>query len=145
MNHNAGSCKVVYFAPAEDIEEKLQAFAEDFFAVVSVDYGDDGYQQLCGYMRQNVSEEQMLQAAMTWNVVLPEYKIAFLNSKDWLADNVIEFAPVETQDFFVYGVHEKNIQIPLHKYGIKIYAATAFGSEHQTTKSCLQAISDINN
>ena len=42
----------------------------------------------------------------------------------------------------VYGIHEKEIDTK-GKIGVKVYAATAFGSEHQTTKCCLEAIADI--
>jgi len=144
MNHNAGSCLTVKFAPAEETDAGLQSFAEDFFEVVAFDYMDNGEEQLVGYMRQNISEEQMLVAAKAWNVILPDYKIEVLSSENWLKDNVIEFAPVEVAEFVVYGVHEKNFCVEDDKIGIKVYAATAFGSEHQTTKGCLQAISDIN-
>ena len=144
MNNKAGSCLMVKFTPCETTAESLQNFAEEFFDVVSYDYKDDGKEQLIGYMRRDVSEKQMLAAAEMWNIVLPEYKIELLNSENWLKDNVIEFAPVEVAEFLVYGIHEKNISVKEKQIGIRVYAATAFGSEHQTTKGCLQAISDIN-
>jgi len=40
MNHNAGSCLTVKFAPAEETDAGLQSFAEDFFEVVAFDYMD---------------------------------------------------------------------------------------------------------
>lgn len=142
MSANAGSCLVVKFSPCSEINPQLQEFADDFFEVVAVDYTDDGEEQLVGYMRQNAKEDAMLKAAHKAGVSLPTYEIALLQSDDWLADNVIEFAPVEVNEFLVYGIHEKNIDIK-DKIGIKVYAATAFGSEHQTTKCCLQGLSDI--
>ena len=142
MSANAGSCLAVKFAPCAETEPSLQEFADEFFEVVAVDYTDDGQEQLVGYMRQNAKEETMLEAAQKAGIVLPEYEITMLKSDDWLADNVIEFAPVEVAEFLVYGIHEKNIDVK-DKIGIKVYAATAFGSEHQTTKCCLQGLSDI--
>ena len=142
MSVNAGSCLAVKFAPCAETEPSLQEFADEFFEVVAVDYTDDGQEQLVGYMRQNAKEETMLEAAQKAGIVLPEYEITMLKSDDWLADNVIEFAPVEIAEFLVYGIHEKNIDVK-DKIGIKVYAATAFGSEHQTTKCCLQGLSDI--
>lgn len=142
MSANAGSCLAVKFAPCAETDPLLQEFADEFFEVVAVDYTDDGQEQLVGYMRQNAKEETMLEAAQKAGVVLPAYEVTLLQSDDWLADNVIEFAPVEVAEFLVYGIHEKNIDVK-DKIGIRVYAATAFGSEHQTTKCCLQGLSDI--
>lgn len=139
---NLGNCKTVEFEPCTEIAADLENFAEDFFEVVEINYTDDGQEQLVGFMRQNVEEEQMLAAAKVWGVTLPEYKISALEAKNWLKENVIKFAPVETEDFLVYGIFEQNIETR-GKIGIKIYAATAFGSEHQTTVSCLNGISEI--
>ena len=141
MNHNAGSCKIIRFKPQKNTAEELSEFAESFFEVVSVDYVDDK-EQLTGYMKENISEKKMIEAAEKAGIKLPEYKSEILSSDNWLADNVIQFAPVEVADFLVYGIHEKNVELK-DKIGIKVYAATAFGSEHQTTKNCLQAIADI--
>ena len=66
-----------------------------------------------------------------------------MESDNWLKDYVIRFAPVEVEEFLIYGVHEKETP-KTDKLAIRIYAATAFGSEHQTTKSCLKAISELN-
>ena len=142
MSANAGSCLAVKFSPCAETDSRLQEFADEFFEVIAVDYTDDGQEQLVGYMRQDAKEDAMLAAAHKAGVVLPAYEITLLQSDDWLADNVIEFAPVEVAEFLVYGIHEKNIDIK-DKIGIKVYAATAFGSEHQTTKCCLQGLSDI--
>lgn len=144
MNHNAGSCKIVKFMPCKNVDGALSAFAEDFFEVVSVDYGDDGSESLVGYLRQNVSEEEMLKAAEVAGVRLPEYEIEMLSSDNWLAENVIKFAPVEVGNFLVYGIHEKQVNLK-DKIGIRVYAATAFGSEHQTTKCCLLGIEELRN
>jgi len=142
MSANAGSCKVVKFVPCAEVDEQLQEFAESFFEVVTNDYTDDGLEQLVGYMRQDAPESTLQEAAEENGIKLPPYEIEILSSQDWLADNVIEFAPVDVAEFMVYGIHEKNIDTK-GKIGIKVYAATAFGSEHQTTKCCLQGISDI--
>ena len=143
MSNNSGSCKLIKFEPCNQISEQLSLFAEDFFEVVSVDYTPEGLEQLVGYMRQSESEENLISAAQNAGVILPSYCVECISSQDWLTENVIKFAPVSVEDFVVYGVHEKNINVG-NKIGVKVYAATAFGSEHQTTKGCLQALSDIN-
>lgn len=143
MSNNSGSCQIVKFTPMAEVSENLQNFAEDFFEVVANDYTDDGLEQLVGYLRNSVSVTDMINAAQNAGIELPDYNIEQLHSDDWLTENVIKFAPLEVEEFLVYGVHEKNIDTN-NKIGIKVYAATAFGSEHQTTKCCLHGISDIN-
>lgn len=142
MNSNAGSCKVVKFAPCETIAETLADFAENFFEVISIDYNDNGQECLVGYMRQDADESTLIAAAAAANITLPAYQIETLSSNNWLTENVIKFAPLEVGEFLIYGIHEKNIDTH-GKLGLKVYAATAFGSEHQTTQGCLLALCDI--
>jgi ribosomal protein L11 methyltransferase len=68
----------------------------------------------------------------------------YLQSDNWLKENVISFPPVEIDEFYIYGTHIT--EIPKDKeIKLQINAATAFGSgEHQTTKGCLHAISLLN-
>lgn len=143
MCNNIGNCKKIKFSPYAEIPADLENFAEEYFEVVEINYNDDGSEQLVGYMRQNDDISAMHQAAVANNVQLPAYTIEILESKNWLKENVIKFAPVETEDFVVYGIFEKDVDTH-GKIGIKVYAATAFGSEHQTTVSCLCGISEIN-
>ena len=142
MSNNSGSCFIIKFVPSDDISEELENFAADFFEVYSIDYQDDGKLCLTGYLPKNYQEKDLLEAAKNYGILLPAYEMQFLQSDDWLTENVIKFAPVETKDFVVYGIHEKQVDTK-GKIGVKVYAATAFGSEHQTTKSCLEAIADI--
>lgn len=142
MSNNGGSCQIIKFEPVKEVPESLQNFAEEFFEVVSNDYTDDGLEQLVGYMRNSVQIADMITAAEKFGITLPSYKIELLQSNDWLADNVIKFSPLEVEEFLIYGTHEKDIDTH-GKIGVKVYAATAFGSEHQTTKSCLRGVSDI--
>ena len=143
MSNNAGSCQIIKFEPVKEVPEALQNFAEEFFEVVSNDYTDDGLEQLVGYLRNSVQIADMTVAAEKFGIKLPPYEVEHLQSNDWLADNVIKFAPLEVEEFLIYGTHEKDIDTQ-GKIGVKVYAATAFGSEHQTTKSCMRGISDIN-
>lgn len=142
MSNNSGSCFIIKFVPSENVSEELENFATDFFEVYSIDYQDDGKLCLTGYLPKNYQEKDLLEAAKNYGILLPAYEMQFLQSDDWLTENVIKFAPVETKDFVVYGIHEKEVDTK-GKIGVKVYAATAFGSEHQTTKSCLEAIADI--
>ena len=143
MSNNSGSCKIAKFESVAEISEELQNFAEDFFEVTSIDYSDDGKERLVGYLRQDAKEEDLQKAAAARQILLPPYTWDLLQSDDWLTENVMAFAPLEEAGFFICSIHDETL-LPQDKIGLKIYAATAFGSEHQTTRGCLDAISDIN-
>ena len=138
-----GSCWLVKFKPCETIDEELSFFMDEYFDVVAVNYTDDGLEEYVGYANNNFSAADLEQQAQSKGLTLPPYTTEFLESKNWLKENVIKFAPVEVGDFIIYGIHEKNIPAS-DKVTLRIYAATAFGSEHQTTKSCLKALSRLN-
>lgn len=141
--NNAGSCWQITFAAQETTPPLLEEFLEEYFEVVACDYNDDGQEIPIGYTSKDFDSRDFKKQAAARGIELPEFCKKLLTSENWLKDNVIEFAPVEVEDFLVYGIHEK--QAPkTAKLPIKIYAATAFGSEHQTTKSCLKAICELN-
>lgn len=143
MNNNLSSCTIVTFEALELIDESLSFFLDEYFEVTACNYTDDGKEEYIGYANLDFNESDFLLTAKHMGITLPSYKIEVLKNKNWLTENVIKFDPIETEDFLIYGVHEK--QAPqTNKPSIKIYAATAFGSGHQTTKSCLNAISDLN-
>jgi len=138
-----GSCWLIKFAPCETLGEELSFFFDDYFDVVAVNYTDDGLEEYVGYKGTDFNENDLRVSARERGLVLPPYTVEFLESKNWLKENVIKFAPVEVDDFIIYGIHENDIP-PSDKVTLRIYAATAFGSEHQTTKSCLKALSHLN-
>ena len=116
---SSGKCWQVIFAKQTPDNEAFGNFLENYFDVVSCDYTEDGFDIWSGYKNSKFNKDEFL-------------------------EHVIEFAPVDTEKFLIYGIHEK--QTPTtDKLAIRIYAATAFGSEHQTTRSCLQGICDIDN
>lgn len=139
----SGSCWLIKFAPCENMDEERSFFFDEYFDVVAVNYTDDGLEQYVGYKGPGFVEHDLREKAAAVGIELPPFQTEFLESKNWLKENVIKFAPVEVEDFIIYGIHEKDIP-PSDKVTLRIYAATAFGSEHQTTKSCLRAISHLN-
>ena len=139
----SGSCWLIKFAPQENLDEQTASFLDEYFDVVAINYTDDGLEEYVGYKDNSFDENNFIQTAKQWNIQLPTYQKEFLESKNWLKENVIKFAPVNVAEFTIYGIHENNIPND-NRLNLRIYAATAFGSEHQTTKSCLQAISDYN-
>ena len=139
----SGSCWLVKFKPQESIDDLTSEFFDNYFDVVAVNYTDDGLEEYVGYKDNKFDERDFLNEAKQWNITLPAYTTEFLESRNWLKENIIKFAPVNVAEFTIYGIHEKEIPDD-GRLNLRIYAATAFGSEHQTTKNCLQAISDYN-
>lgn len=143
MNNKSGSCWVITFDAVEELDNYVQEQLEEYFDVVACDYTDDGLEIYKGYKDISFDEEDFKSFVKARNLNLPVYTKSFLESQNWLKDYVIQFAPVEVEEFLIYGIHEKEAP-KTDKLALRIYAATAFGSEHQTTKSCLKAISELN-
>lgn len=136
------SCWQVSFFPTSETSSLFEDFLEEFFEVTAQNYADNGQDEYIGYQSGNFNEQEMLMAAKKRNLVLPPYKITHLESSNWLKDYVIQFSPFEICDFMIYGIHEKTTP-QTKKIPLQIYAATAFGSDHPTTRCCLRAISDL--
>lgn len=133
----SSKCYQITFAPVEGLDHETIAFLEDSFDVLACNYTDSGLEEYVGYIAPGFNEAEFNQKAQPFN--LPSYQISLLESENWLKDYVIEFAPIEVDDFYIYGIHEQT-EPETNKHLIKIYAATAFGSSHQTTKGCLHAL-----
>lgn len=139
-----GNYLQIIFDERENYNIDFVDFIEEYFEVVVCNYTDEGLEQYVIYENLNFNEEDLLSMAKSRHINLPPYKIEIMENKNWLKENVIKFAPIEVEDFLIYGIHEKEAP-KTKKIPIQIYAATAFGSEHQTTKGCLEAISYLNN
>ncbi len=139
---NGGSCWQISFEPQAEYSEPMNNFMEEFFDVTVCNYTDDGLEQLVGYKDRHFKEDELRQTAAERGLDLPPFKCELLTSDNWLKDNVIRFAPAEVGEFMIYGIHETTTPAT-DKLPLRIYAATAFGSEHQTTKSCLLALSEL--
>ena len=140
--NKGGSCWQITFAAAETYPETLSNFIDEYFTTSALDYQDDGKEVLSAYADINFNEADFKQAAQNQGISLPPYQKTLLESSNWLKDYVIKFAPVEVADFLIYGIHEASCP-KTEKIPVQVYAATAFGSEHQTTKMCLTAISEL--
>ena len=135
-------CWQITFSPVEEVSKDFTTFLDDFFEVSAQNNQDNGQDEYVGYTSGVFDEKKMLQTAEERHLSLPPYKAVELKSENWLKDYVIKFAPFEIADFCIYGIHEthapKTKKIPL-----QIYAATAFGSNHQTTRACITALSEL--
>lgn len=139
QQNKGGSCWQIRFSATEEYPETLTNFIDEYFTTSAIDYQDDGKEVLSAYADINFNELDFQEAAQNSQISLPSYEKTLLESSNWLKDYVIEFAPVEVADFLIYGIHEKS-QPQTNKIPLQIYAATAFGSEHPTTRGCLEAL-----
>ncbi|MBE6443353.1 MAG: methyltransferase domain-containing protein [Alphaproteobacteria bacterium] len=135
-------CWQISFFPKNEPSPEFIDFLESFFEVTAQNYSDDGNDEYIGYQSTFFDEQQMLIIATNKGISLPPYQISELKSENWLKDYVIEFPSFEIADFCIYGIHEKQ-QPTTKKITLQIYAATAFGSNHQTTQSCIKALSEL--
>lgn len=72
-----------------------------------------------------------------------QLNIEEIESKNWLIENRDSFPPQHIGKFFIYGSHYEKV-LPQHLIPLHIDAALAFGSgEHETTKGCLTALSEL--
>jgi len=68
------------------------------------------------------------------------FAVSKLEDKDWVAQVRRELTPVEAGRFVVYGAHDRD-RIGVHRVGLEIEAAMAFGTGHHgTTRGCLLAL-----
>ena len=137
-------CWQITFYPDKQIDETFDEFLNNFFEVVSQNYNDNGMDEYVGYIGDSFNEKNMLEYAKHSGIDLPSYEVVELKSENWLKDYVIKFPSFEICDFCIYGIHETS-QPQTDKIPLQIYAATAFGSNHQTTQSCIKAISELHN
>ena len=144
MENISSACWLIKCVFDDEMPEDLSNFFDEYFDVTAINYQDNGKEEAVGYKSLTFDEKDMLRQADSFGVKMPEYKIEFLESKDWLKENVIKFSSFEIGNFLIFGSHEKTAPAT-DKLSVMIYAATAFGSEHQTTKMCLKAISDLAN
>ena len=70
----------------------------------------------------------------------PDFTVAKVEDRDWVAQVRAELTPVEAGRFVVYGSHDR-ARIGPHRIGLEIEAAEAFGTgHHATTQGCLLAL-----
>ncbi len=136
------SCWQISFHLKGQISEEFENFLEEYFEVYAQNFDENDNDEYIGYTAKDFKEEDMQESAKKRGLSLPPYRVEKLESANWLKYYVIRFAPFEVADFCIYGIHEKEAP-QTKKIPLQIYAATAFGSDHQTTRACLTAISEL--
>ncbi len=82
-------------------------------------------------------------AATAYNFTIADITLIKEKERDWIAENLEHFPPINADCFYIYGSHITT-DIPADKIGIKMDASTAFGTgKHATTKLCLLALAQL--
>ncbi len=70
----------------------------------------------------------------------PDFGVARVEDRDWVAQVRGELTPVVAGRFVLYGSHDRD-RVGVHQIGLEIEAAQAFGTgHHATTLGCLTAL-----
>lgn len=73
----------------------------------------------------------------------PSVQVERVPARDWVAENQASFPPLVAGRYFIHGSHH-TAPVPPGRIGLRIDAATAFGSgEHATTRGCLLALDGL--
>ncbi len=87
--------------------------------------------------------EAISNMASIFNIGSPHLKLEQLDDINWVAQSQKILEPIDAGRFFLYGGHDFT-SIPADKISIQMEAGQAFGTgNHETTKGCLLAISDL--
>lgn len=82
-------------------------------------------------------------AAKVSGIPCPDIEVEHQAARNWLAENLTAFPPINAGRFYVHGSHI-HTPPPPSTLPMLIDAATAFGSgEHQSTYGCLLALTDL--
>ena len=99
---------------------------------------DSGLWEVGGYFDTRPDEAGLALLATLEGAV--PFVVSRVEDRDWVAQVRRELTPVEAGRFMVFGGHDEH-RIDLHRIGLKIDAAMAFGTGHHgTTLGCLLAL-----
>ena len=134
-------CILIKFIPTQKMPEEVVAFLEQNFAVVSVDYKENGKEQYVCYAKKGFNKTTFEAKAAKQGLTLPTFTMEELKEEEWLDPSTGGFEPLETKNFCIASAL---LPPPVtHKILLSINAAAAFGSTHPTTQMCLQAMEDL--
>ncbi len=72
-------------------------------------------------------------------------QVVKVEDKDWVSETQINFKPIDIGSFYIHSNYYKPTEKIQDKITIEIDPGRAFGTgEHETTKMCLSAISELN-
>lgn len=134
-------CLLIKFMPQNKMAAQTEAFLEQNFDVISINFTDDALEEVVCYARTDFDIKIFEDNAQKQKINLPPYRLEKLRQADWLSAQTGGFEPLETKEFCIASALRPK---PLtDKILLNVHAATAFGSTHQTTRLCLKALESL--
>jgi ribosomal protein L11 methyltransferase len=97
-----------------------------------------GIWEVGAYFDRRPDEAALALLAAAWGA--RPFAVSRLEPRDWVAQVRRELSPVSAGRFLVYGSHDRD-RAPIHRVGLLVEAAMAFGTgHHATTQGCLVAL-----
>lgn len=123
-------------------EAALEPFIESLMWTVDEDVR--GMQHMEGYTTQPPDPAMLGRAlesaAKAIGAATPKLGIEALAPRDWVAENLKDFPPIDAGRFYIYASHIEHRPLP-GRIPMRIDPGAAFGTgTHATTSGCLQAI-----
>ena len=134
---------------ADEHVPAFEAALEDFVETLmwTVDEDVRGLQRMEGYTTTEPGRDELKvrigHAARQCGADIPEFTIERLQPRDWVAENLKDFPPIDEGRFFIYASHIEERPLP-GRIPMRIDPGAAFGTgTHATTSGCLQAIVEL--
>lgn len=127
---------------AQDYFNKLeQNLAEEYYPIAIVE--ETEISVYCYDYEETKVKQRLIDSAKNFDININK---EILPNIDWVEHSLKGLSPVETNKFFIYGSHDKNL-IKANKLNIEINANQAFGTgHHYTTMGCLELLAEnLNN
>lgn len=138
------------YTNVDAIIEELSIFFTTLTCFEDKDSGESGLFDHDGFPVANLFDVEIITQDKTQahliSYILGEtinLNIVQIENQDWLKLCYQNFKPICVEQFFIHSSYAPE-KVPEGMIGLKIDAATAFGSgEHQTTRGCLSAIYNL--
>ena len=144
MAETASTWRVAMTAPV-DAAEPFERLLAGHCATVSVFGGDEDRERRVEGLDPAEPDVASLAVEMailarSLGIDEPELTVEKIPPTDWLAATYRAFPPLRIGRFHIHGSHDTT-PVPTGSIGLRIDAATAFGTgEHETTSGCLIAL-----
>lgn len=125
---------------AEALGEALETLGPTGVGVFKIEDGS-GIWEVGGYFAERPDVAGLALLAAMYGAA--DFAVSEVEDRDWVAQVRRELTPVEAGRFVVFGGHDAH-RIPVHKTGLRIEAAMAFGTGHHgTTLGCLLSLHEL--
>lgn len=148
MGHGANSGWTLSFSAPADLSDHFESELEVLGGAWTTGVPDEtGLLAVILYLESQPDSSAlaalMADAAAAAGAAVPEFCLAALPERDWVAESQSALPPIHAGRFYLYGSHVSESP-PVASIAIRIDANAAFGTgRHETTRGCLLALSQL--